>query len=61
MTREDLYESLVVERYAPSPWWTRQPEPTTSRRPDFDDSEATCARRRRQLAADFDATTQGAA
>lgn len=42
MTKDELMEALLVERYT-SPWWTKKPEPR------YDNSEFTCARRRRLL------------
>lgn len=46
MTRDELIEALLVERYT-SPWWTTtQPAPQP-------DNDLNCARRRRDLAADF--------
>jgi hypothetical protein len=50
-TRAELLEALAVERYT-SPWWVTPP---TVQAPDDD---LTCARRRRELAADFDALSQ---
>lgn len=44
MTRDQLLEALLVERYAPRPVVEEQP------RIDCDDSELTTARRRRRLA-----------
>ena len=55
MSRAEVVEALIAERYGPAPWWespTPSPRPTDA--PDLDDSEATCARRRRHMAADFD-------
>lgn len=46
MTRDELLASLLVERYT-SPWWVTAP---TTQSPDDD---LTCARRRREMAADF--------
>lgn len=46
--RED-YRAVLAERYAPASWW-----PTPA--PDYDDSELTCARRRRELEREFYAT-----
>lgn len=48
MTREELLEALLVERQT-SPWWTTPPA-------EIDDSETTCARRRRDMAKDFEGT-----
>ena len=48
MTRDELLEALMVERYT-SPWWTT-PEPTPA-----PDDDLTCARRRREMVADFEA------
>lgn len=48
MTRDELLASLLVERQT-NPWWTT---PATTQAPDDD---LTCARRRRELAADFEA------
>jgi hypothetical protein len=51
MTRAELLESLAVERQT-NPWWVTPP---TVQAPDDD---LTCARRRREMAADFEALTQ---
>lgn len=51
MTRDELLESLLVERMT-NPWWTT-PEPTPA-----PDDDLTCARRRREMAADFAALEQ---
>lgn len=49
--RDALLESLLVERYARNQWWaTAREEPT--------DDEVTCARRRREMAADFEGSTR---
>lgn len=48
MTRDELIEALLVERYD-NRWW-KTPEPTQS-----SDDDLTIARRRREMAADFDA------
>jgi hypothetical protein len=48
MTRDELLDALMVERYT-SPWWVTPP---TIQAPDDD---LTCARRRREMAADFEA------
>lgn len=48
MTRDELLEALLVERYT-SPWWTT-PAPTPA-----PDDDLTCARRRREMADDFEA------
>ena len=45
-TRDELLAALTVERYT-SPWWTTPP---ATQAPDDD---LTCARRRREMAADF--------
>lgn len=47
-TRAELLELLAIERQT-NPWWTT---PATTPAPDDD---LTCTRRRRELAADFDA------
>lgn len=46
MTRDELLEALMVERYD-NRWWTT-PEPTPAA-----DDDLTCARRRREMADDF--------
>lgn len=53
MTRDELLEALLVERYAPSPAWTARPWKSTRPRADldWDDSEITVARRVRELLA----------
>lgn len=48
MTRDELLAALSVERQT-SPWWTTPPA-------EIDDSETTCARRRREMAKDFEST-----
>lgn len=48
---ELLMRSLIVERYDNRWWKTRPATPAI-------DDEVTCARRRRELAADFDAFDQ---
>ena len=52
MTREELLEQLLIERYT-NPWWTTRADP--SRAPavahEWDDCEITTARRRRELLA----------
>lgn len=53
MTRTELLATLLVERYT-SPWWVTPP---TTQAPDDD---LTCARRRREMAADFEALTEPA-
>ena len=53
MTRDELLDALLVERYT-SPWWVTPP---TIQAPDDD---LTCARRRREMAADFEALTEPA-
>jgi hypothetical protein len=50
MTRAELLEALAVERYT-NPWWTT-PEAEVI------DDDLTCARRRREMVADFEALTQ---
>lgn len=45
-TRDELLAALSVERYT-NPWWVTPP---TEQAPD---DELTCARRRRQMVADF--------
>ena len=47
MTRDELLKALLVERYT-NPWW-KTPEPVAV------DDDLTCARRRREMVADFDA------
>lgn len=46
--RDALLEALLVERYGRNQWWRtdKTPEP---------DDDLTCARRRREMAADFEA------
>lgn len=51
MTREELLESLAVERMT-NPWWTTH-SPIA---PVDSDDDLTTARRRRLLAADYDTT-----
>lgn len=51
MTRDELLDALLVERYT-SPWWVTPP---TIEAPDDD---LTCARRRREMAADFKALAE---
>lgn len=46
--RDALLDSLLIERYGRNQWWTT---PHTEAQVD---DELTCARRRRELAADFD-------
>lgn len=46
----DLVTALLVERYARNDWWTRKPS-----REVVADDELTCARRRRDLVAAWDA------
>lgn len=41
MTKDELMQALLVERYT-SPWWETKAD-------EYDDSELTCARRRRVL------------
>lgn len=57
MSREEVVEALIAERYAKPTWW-KTPErgvrPTVVA-PEFDNSEVACAARRRALAADFKA------
>lgn len=48
MTRDELLASLAVERYT-SPWWTAASEQARADERLLDDSEITCARRRRDL------------
>lgn len=48
MTKAELLESLAVERMT-NPWWTT-PDPAQA-----PDDDLTCARRRREMAADFNA------
>lgn len=56
MTRQDVLDALLVERYGTGGWFTSHPRNAT---PDFpaeatDDDEHTCARRRHLMAEDFD-------
>lgn len=57
MTREELLERLLVERYGCNDWWHFKPpprkatEPVMPLLPQVDDSEVTVARRRRELLA----------
>lgn len=51
MTRDELLDALMVERYT-SPWWVTPP---TVQPPDDD---LTTARRRREMAADFEALNE---
>lgn len=46
MTRDELLASLTVERYT-NPWWVTAPTIAAV------DDDLACARRRRELAADF--------
>lgn len=48
MTRDELLQSLLVERYDHR-WW-KTPEPAEA-----SDDDLTCARRRREMVADFEA------
>lgn len=48
MTRDELLDALMVERYT-SPWWVTPPPAQAP------DDDLTTARRRREMAADFDA------
>lgn len=52
MTRDELLEALLIERQT-NPWWTTPP---TELAPDDD---LTCARRRREMVADFEALGEG--
>lgn len=45
MTRDELLQALLVERYDNRWWKTAEPVVT--------DDDLTCARRRREMAADF--------
>lgn len=47
-TRDELLASLLVERYT-SPWWVTPPTTPTP------DNDLTCARRRREMVADYGA------
>lgn len=53
----DILAALNRERYKTPHWWST---PTSDHpempgaRPDFDDSDVACARRRRAMAGDFD-------
>ncbi|GAB3776688.1 hypothetical protein FB382_004367 [Nocardioides ginsengisegetis] len=53
----ELLAALTAERYR-SPWWRTPADHHPASAPDaltdWDDSEATCARRRRAMAADFE-------
>lgn len=51
MTRDELLASLLVERHT-NPWWVTPPAVEAA------DDDLTCARRRRELAADFAAHDQ---
>lgn len=50
VTRDELLDALLVERYT-NPWWIT---PET----EVHDDDLTCARRRREMAADFAALDQ---
>lgn len=52
--REEVLDALLRERYGKSLWFRTRPENKVSKPigddlPSWDDSEATCARRRRHL------------
>jgi hypothetical protein len=47
MTKDELLRALLVERYT-NPWW-KTPEPVIT------DDDLACARRRREMVADFEA------
>lgn len=47
-SRDELLASLLVERYT-SPWWVTPPTTPTP------DNDLTCARRRREMVADYEA------
>lgn len=56
--RDEVLDALLRERYGKPTWFRSKPEdrvsgPTSKDEPSWDDSEATCARRRRELAKDF--------
>ena len=51
-SRDDLLAALMVERFD-NRWWTTAP---TTQAPDDD---LTCARRRREMVADFEALVEG--
>lgn len=55
----DIIATLNAERYAKPHWWatpsSNHPE-IPGARPDFDDSEVACARRRRAMVEDYDRT-----
>lgn len=53
--RDELLVELTAERYSRSVWWHVPPprQTATEAAVTWDDSEATCARRRRLMAADF--------
>jgi len=51
---KDAYAALLAERYTANTWWTRKPVRTA---PEWDDSDITTARRRRLLAAEYDASS----
>lgn len=59
MTRPDtdpIVAMMLAERYGKSLWWKAPPKEWTPRPvtvPEHDNSEATCARRRRLMAEDF--------
>jgi len=54
MTRDDILAALLIERYT-NPWWDAKAEQVErERRPEWDDSEITTARRRRELVEAWD-------
>ena len=56
MTRQDVLDALLVERYGTGSWFTSHPRNPTNEFPEAAtrDDETTCARRRRQMAEDFE-------
>ncbi|MGZ4519743.1 MAG: hypothetical protein ACXVXW_04910 [Mycobacteriaceae bacterium] len=58
MNRQDILDALVSERYGRPLWWRtpegQHPASAPDAVCDWDDSEATCARRRRAMAEDFE-------
>ena len=64
-TREQLLEQLLLERHD-NTWWRYKPPPRKATEPalplrpagEWDDSEVTTARRRRELVGDNDKTTE---
>lgn len=48
---DEVVADLLAERYAKPSWW-KTPPTTVPTAAEFDDSETTCARRRRELVRD---------